>query len=119
MTGVGDFAAKLNAMSARVHKAAPAGLLDWAEHVLEQSSRVVPLEESTLQNSGTTAVDVGALVAAVGYGRGAAAAYAVKQHEKPMKHDPGRKDHYLSDTVAQTAGQAEKIVAGPIRSVLG
>lgn len=95
-----------------------AGLGDWAEYVLEQSSRIVPIEEGTLQNSGTTVVDAGSMTAAVGYGRGGAAAYAVIQHEKPMRHDAGRSDHYLSDPAEQSVGVAGQILAGPIRSVL-
>lgn len=116
--GVNAFAGRLNAIAGQTRDGGVEGLNRWAEYVLEQSSRQVPIEEGTLQNSGTTAVDEGSMTAAVGYGRGGAAAYAVIQHEKPMRHDPGRKDHYLSDPAAQSASRAAEIVAGGIRSVL-
>jgi hypothetical protein len=116
--GVAAFAGRLAIIAAQTREAALEGLGDWAEYVLEQSSRIVPIEEGTLQNSGTTAVDAGTMTAAVGYGRGAAAAYAVIQHEKPMNHDAGRSDHYLSDPAAQSAAVAERLLAGPIRSTL-
>lgn len=114
--GVSAFAAKLDRIADLTKDGAAAGLQRWAEYVLEQSSRQVPIEEGTLQNSGTTAVDD--LTGYVGYGTGAAAAYAVIQHEKPMRHDPGRKDHYLSDPAAQSTDVAAEIVAGGITSVL-
>lgn len=116
--GTAAMAANLAAIGARVTTAAVEGLGDWAEFVLSQSTRQVPLEEAVLQNSGTTAVDAGAKLAAVGYGRGAAAPYAVIQHEKPMNHDPGRKDHYLSDPVNESADRAPEFVARRIRQVL-
>jgi hypothetical protein len=116
--GAAAFAGRLAAVAGQTRAAALQGLGDWAEHVLEQSSRIVPIEEGTLQNSGTTAVDAGSMTAAVGYGRGGAAAYAVIQHEKPMRHDAGRSDHYLSDPAEQSAAVAQTILAGRIRSVL-
>lgn len=102
-----------------IEQAAILGVHDWAEYVLGEAVRQVPIEESTLQNSGTTAVDPDTRTAYVGFGRGAAAAYAVRQHEVPMRHDPGRKDHYLSDPVAQSEQVAGEIVARRIRQVFG
>ncbi len=117
--GVSAFAGNIARLSDDMSDAALQGLGDWAEYVLEQSSRQVPIEESTLQNSGTTQVDAGSKTAAVGYGRGAAAAYAVIQHEKPMRHDPGRKDHYLSDPAQASQGVALELVARRVKAAGG
>jgi hypothetical protein len=103
----------------RIEAAAQRGLMDWAEHVLDESSRIVPIEEGTLLRSGTTALDPATNTAYVGYGTGGAAAYAVRQHEVPMKHDAGRTDHYLSTPVAQSEQVALELVARQVRTVFG
>lgn len=113
----GDLDAGIARATASIRAAALAGLSDWAEYVLGEAVQQVPIEEGTLQNSGTTAVDEDTGTAYVGFGRGAAAPYAVIQHEVPMRHDPGRKDHYLSDPAAQSAEVAGEIVARRIRAV--
>jgi hypothetical protein len=114
-----DIAGNVASVLADMEGAAVQGLQDWADYVLEQSARQVPLEEGTLLRSATSEVDADNLTVHVGYGRGAAAPYAVVQHEvTTFHHDPGRKDHYLSDPVAQSASVAERILAGPIQSVL-
>lgn len=103
----------------RVRAAAALAVGDWAEYVLGEAVQQVPIEEATLQNSGTTAVDPDTLTGYVGFGRGAAAPYAIRQHEVPMRHDPGRKDHYLSDPVAASQAVALTILARRLRSVIG
>lgn len=105
-------------LTGAVRAAAVQGLQDWGDYIIEQSSREVPIEEGTLLRSGTAEVDADTLTAYVGYGRGASAPYARYQHEVPMNHDPGRKDHYLSDPVARSQQVAARILAGPIESTM-
>jgi hypothetical protein len=88
---------KLNAeVSRRMHDAAADALADIVEDDLRESNQVAPIEEGTLIRSGFTEVDRGNLTAQVAYDT----PYAVRQHEDPtLRHDSGRKDHFLEDTV--------------------
>lgn len=88
---------KLNAnVSRRMHDAAAAALSDILEDDLRESREVAPIEEATLIRSGFTEMDAADLTGQVAYDT----PYAVVQHEDPtLRHDPGRKDHYLADTV--------------------
>jgi hypothetical protein len=88
---------KLNARVPRaMHDAAADALSDIAEDDLRESNEVAPIEEGTLIRSGFTETDRRELTAQVAYDT----PYAVKQHEDPtLRHDAGRKDHFLADTV--------------------
>lgn len=88
---------KLNAdVSRRLHDAAADALADIAEDDLRDAREVAPIEEGTLGRSGFTETDRKELVAQVAFDT----PYAVRQHEDPtLRHDAGRKHHYLSDTV--------------------
>lgn len=90
---------KLNAnVSRRLHDAAADALEDIVEDDLGESREVVPIEEGTLSRSGFTEVDRKKLVGQVAYDT----PYAIRQHEDPtLRHDAGRKHHYLEDTVEQ------------------
>lgn len=103
----------------QIKAAALLGLSDWAEHVLGEAVAIVPIDTAALQNSGTTAVDPDTMTAYVGFGTGPAAAYAVRQHEVPMNHAPGRTDHYLSKPVHASEQIAEQIIARRIRQAFG
>jgi hypothetical protein len=103
----------------RIKAAALQGLSDWAEYVLSEAVAIVPIDTAALQNSGTTAVDADTMTAYVGFGTGPAAAYAVRQHEVPMNHAPGRTDHYLSKPVQASEAVAEQIIARRIRQAFG
>lgn len=83
-------------LSKRMHDAAADALADITEDDLGQSRDVAPIEEGTLVRSGFTEVDRAALQGQVAYDT----PYAVRVHEDPTaRHDPGRKHHFLSDTV--------------------
>lgn len=88
---------KMNtAVPRKLHEAAADALDDVLEDALRESRDVAPIEESTLIRSGFTEVDRANLVGQVAYDT----PYAVVQHEDPtLRHDAGRKDHYLSDVV--------------------
>ncbi|WUI02107.1 hypothetical protein OHR68_09955 [Spirillospora sp. NBC_00431] len=68
-----------------------AGLEDAAEYLLEEANRRVPIESLELQQSGEVSVDPEAHKAAVTYDT----EYAVAQHEKSYRHDPGRTRKFL------------------------
>ena len=68
-----------------------AGLEDAAEFLLEEANRRVPVEHLQLQESGEVSTDPERNRAAVSYDT----EYAVAQHEKTYRHDPGRQRKFL------------------------
>jgi hypothetical protein len=100
MTGQWDDSAMRAAINARVDQMladAKLGVQDAMEYVLGESAKIVPIEEGSLQDSGRTAVKVDGdqIIGAFGYGTGAAAAYAIPQHERTdYAHDNGRQAKY-------------------------
>lgn len=68
------------------------GLELAAEHLLQESSTLVPHEEGDLERSGEVSSDPGSGTVAVSYDR----PYAVRQHEDmTLRHDDGRQAKYL------------------------
>lgn len=100
-----DVAAKLRKSSAR-------GLALASEHVLGVGNEKVPLEEGTLQRSGTTSVDEKKLRAAVSYDT----PYATKQHEDmTLRHDNGREAKWLENAINSEQDAVREIIARTIR----
>lgn len=92
------------------------GLLLAAEFVLAQSTEVVPLDESPLQNSGEASVDESSLQAAVSYNT----PYAVRQHEElDYRHAPGRTAKYLENPLNASQQEVFQIIAAQMRRSLG
>lgn len=86
------------AITKAMHDAAADALADIAEDDLRDAREVVPIEEGTLSRSGFTEVDRANLEAQVAFDT----PYAVKQEvDVTLRHDNGRKAHYLADTVEQ------------------
>ncbi|WP_043471013.1 minor capsid protein [Kitasatospora sp. MBT66] len=100
----------------RAERAAAArGLLAAAEHVLQVSREVVPIEEGTLARSGVASVDEQQLVAAVSYDT----PYAARVHEDlNARHDQGRTAKYLERPAAAEAAAVEQIIAAAVRRAL-
>ncbi|MYR45088.1 minor capsid protein [Streptomyces sp. SID5910] len=95
--------------------AAARGLLLGAEHVLAESTAVVPLDEGPLQNSGMASVDEGTLTAAVSYDT----PYAVRQHEElDYRHAPGRTSKYLEGPLNESRAQVRDLIAAELRRAL-
>ncbi|GLW53970.1 minor capsid protein [Kitasatospora phosalacinea] len=91
------------------------GLLAAAEHVLQRSRQLVPIEEGTLERSGVASVDEQQLTAAVSYDT----PYAVRVHEDmTARHDPGRSAKYLERPLSEESGTVEQIIAAAVRRVL-
>ncbi len=106
---IGKITAGLQQWGEQVREAAADAIAEVAEQWLEEGNRMVPIEEGTLQNSGTTEVDRSNLQAAVGWGAGGSSDYAVIQHENTsFQHDAGRSAKWgeiAGRKIAATAGQ--------------
>ncbi|MBL1100146.1 minor capsid protein [Streptomyces coffeae] len=88
------------------------GLQLAAEHVLAESKKEVPLDEGTLERSGTATVDEATLSGAVSYDT----VYARRQHEElTWRHAPGRKAKYLEDPMNRERERVLQIIAAEIR----
>ncbi|KUF19587.1 minor capsid protein [Streptomyces silvensis] len=104
-----------DAILAAERQGAARGLRLAAEHVLEVSRRRVPIEEATLERSGTATVDEPTLTAAVSYDT----PYAVRQHEEmTYRHDAGRTAKYLEAPMTEEAGTVAEIIAAQVRRSL-
>ncbi|MEU4178200.1 hypothetical protein [Streptomyces sp. NPDC026589] len=91
------------------------GLRLGAEHVLQVSRGRAPIEEGTLERSGTATVDEQQLTAAVAYDT----PYAVRQHEEmDYRHDAGRTAKYLEQPMAEEADTVGEIIAAEMRRAL-
>ena len=109
VTWNGDIAA------AAIRAAAVRGLRLGTEHVLQVSRGRVPIEEGTLERSGTATVDEAALKGAVAYDT----PYAVRQHEDmAARHDAGRTAKYLEQPLAEEAETVQQIIAAQVRRAL-
>lgn len=117
MSRAGDFDLRWRggAVTRGVHRAGVRGLAEGAEHILDESRRIVPLEEGMLSGSGHTDVDEDALEAVVAYDT----PYAVPQHEDlTLGHDPGRSAKYLERPARERAGAVRDYIADQIRAAL-
>jgi hypothetical protein len=100
---------------AQTHAAAARGLTKAAEHLLQVSNTLVPIEEHILEQSGVASVDETTLRAAVSYDT----VYAVNQHESmDFRHDNGRIAKYLEVAMLTEGYTIEEILANEIRAVV-
>lgn len=117
---MGDIAANVRSWSTAAKDAAGDALFELVEEWGARGNQTVPIEEATLQNSMTTAVDREQLTAAVGWGAGGARAYAVRQHEDTsLTHDPGRGPHWGLNSGRDIAGIAPEYIANKVRTAAG
>lgn len=85
-------------------------LLQAAEHVLDESNRLVPHETGDLERSGQANAEGGRAI--VSY----ESPYAVRQHEElGYRHDAGRSAKYLEKGAMLAAPVVEDIVARELR----
>lgn len=105
-----------------VRHAGAKGLFQVAEHVLEESNRIVPHRTGQLMRSGESFVDSDQGISAVSYGStggGGAAAYAVAQHEGvDFNHPNGREAKFLEKAVQRVAPEMTTIIHGKVKEVL-
>lgn len=86
-----------------------------AEHLLTESRARVPIEEGTLERSGTVTVDEAGPSAVVSYDT----PYAVRQHEDmTLRHDAGRTAKYLEQPLAEESATMQAIIAAQVRRAL-
>jgi len=102
----------LGVVSALARAAAEEGLRKAAEHVLQESRRLVPIEEHHLEVSGKVSVD--GLKAAVSYNT----KYAVRQHEElTWRHARGQAK-YLEQPLNTEAATCSAIIAAEVKAAL-
>lgn len=88
------------------------GLEMALEHVLAESNKIVPLDEGTLEKSGTVTVNETALTGAVVYNT----VYAVRQHEElTWRHAPGRQAKYLETAANTSRDECARIMQAEMR----
>lgn len=115
LSGMAQLQAALKASPTHALIALGAALWREANGIMSESKLQVPVKWGTLRASGVVDLPhmTGAGVEVVlGYG-GAAASYALIQHERSdFHHSAGRKDHYLSDPLlARAQGMQERLAA--------
>lgn len=103
-----------NAAKQAMRKGRDRGLTLAGEHVLEESRRIVPIEEGTLERSGRVSGPDGGTVA-VSYDT----PYAVRQHEDlTLRHDRGRQSKYLETPLNSERGVVGRIVSREVKREL-
>lgn len=97
----------VSAIKQATSQAAEKALFLAAEHVLSVSTRKVPHDRGTLQNSGRTSVDGKNLRAVVSYNT----PYAVRQHEDmTLRHGGGRSAKYLESSLNGEMAKVRQII---------
>jgi hypothetical protein len=82
------------------------------EHLLTESRKEVPLDEGTLERSGTVTLDRANMRGAVSYDT----PYARRQHEDlSLRHAGGRKAKYLEDPLNAERATIAAIIAAAVR----
>lgn len=105
----------LRAIGTAQRGGAARGLHLATEHVLGVARTRVPIEEGTLERSGTASVDEDTLTGAVSFDT----PYAVRQHEDmDLKHDAGRQAKYLESALASERQTCRDLIARSIRNGL-
>jgi hypothetical protein len=107
----------LAGVEAAIAAAAERAVLLGGEHVLGESSKVVPIEEATLSRSGKATAETqgDVAVAAVSYDT----PYAARQHEElDYRHDEGRTAKYLETPLHAEADTVLAIAANEVKKVL-
>lgn len=107
-----DFDDRFGEAERAIRAAAAEGLTDATEALLTESNRTVPIEEATLERSGTATVDRAGLEGAASYDT----PYAVVQHEDmDLQHDDGRRAKWLESTIKEQGPALMGHVAERIR----
>lgn len=102
-------------VSAKVKRAAVQGLSDGAEHILEESNRIVPIDEGNLMRSGITSVDESKMHAAISYDT----PYAVRLHEHPeYNFQHGREGKWLEKTLKKRKRDVQRHIADKLKRAM-
>lgn len=99
----------------RERKAAAQGIQDGIEFWLQESNKIIPHDEGTLERSGTTSMADNKLIGAVAYDT----PYAVSQHENlNYRHPNGRKAKFLETSGIENSKEIRDYVANAIKKAL-
>ena len=100
-------------VAARIQAGAQAGVMAAAERLLALSAERVPLDQGTLQGSGTVDADPGDEPAAiVSYNT----PYAARHHEHPeYNFQGGRQGKYVEEPALENAAELGEIIAAEVR----
>lgn len=99
----------------KIRGAQQRGLGLAAEHVLGVSNTAVPIEEGTLERSGSISVDERGRRAAISYDT----PYAVRQHEDMnLHHDSGRSAKFLENALNSEKDAVREILRKTIAGEL-
>ena len=101
----------------RAHAGAANGLQKAAEHLLEKAQAITPVAPTfggKLRDSGFTAVDAGALRAAVSFQTG----YSIQVHETMTDHHSVGQAKYLEQPFNSERGEVRDIIAREIKKKL-
>lgn len=108
--------ARIQAAQAAAHDGAAQGLFLATEHVLGVAKARVPIEEATLERSGTAQVDDANLTGYVSFDT----PYAVVQHEDlTLQHDAGRQGKYLESAFNSERETCRKLIGRAVSSQMG
>lgn len=100
-----------NAVMNAVNSATKEALKESAEHILDESNKIVPHDEGNLEGSGNTNVDGN--TATVTYD----ASYALTQHEDmTLTHKNGRQAKYLETALKENHKEVVRFIANKIKS---
>lgn len=107
------------AVAQEMREAAADALEDACEALLTEANKTVPIEEGTLERSGSVSVDRLKLRGVVSYDT----PYAVRQHEDTrIRHDEGRQAKWLERAFAQNGDRLVRFmrdrIAGRTRTTL-
>lgn len=104
-----------NEIEQLIENATALGLTLAAEHLLQESRALVPIEEGTLERSGVASVDEDDLTAAVSYNT----VYAVPQHERlDYRHADGRQSKFLETPMHTERQTMLELIAAPGQKAL-
>lgn len=107
------YRSNIPAVNAAARAGAERGLALALEHLLGESRKLVPIEEGTLERSGTASR--AGLRGVVSYDT----VYAVRQHEElTWRHDAGRQAKYLEEPFHGERDTMQALIAAQIRRAL-
>lgn len=103
-----------------IFKGAKHGTLLCAEHLLEESQKLVPVDTGRLKLSGNVRETASGHIVeySVDSHSNSDFDYAIIQHELPMNHPNGGQDHYLSTPAELNSELYAEILAMSLRDAL-
>lgn len=119
LRGDAELHAALNILGVQGQMAIARAIYESAEKIMAASKRIVPIDTTTLQKTGHVQVPKmsgGLISCRLGYG-GAAAPYALEQHENlDFKHKPGRQAKYLEGPALAMTPEIPREIGKQVRA---